>query len=224
MENHWPEERVGEWSTVFDEERYLRFGFVGSIRPLLGRRLAREGRYVEARVFLPESVSDDLDAFALNMAAGTDASKSDAARATGLWGAARVAQRSGMELFGTELAPDWHVYDGGFVGSMTPDGRTAEGPAAVSEKELQKVALTGASNENRFHYRYIAADLAWQAAELMPDTSHETARVLCIAGSWLKLRDPKAADRFYKALVRRCGNTPLGREADRLRWFPVIEE
>ena len=40
------------------------------------------------------------------------------------------------------------------------------------------------------------------------------------AGTWLKSRDPKAADRFYKALVRRCGTTRLGQEADRLRWFP----
>ena len=28
-------------------------------------------------------------------------------------------------------------------------------------------------------------------------------------------------DRFYKALVRRCGRTPLGALADRLRWFPT---
>ncbi|MHC4569368.1 MAG: hypothetical protein ACYTE3_26885, partial [Planctomycetota bacterium] len=53
--------------------------------------------------------------------------------------------------------------------------------------------------------------------------SDQTARVLCIAGSWLKDRDPQAADRFYKTLVRRCGKTQLGREADRLRWFPKIE-
>ncbi len=57
----------------------------------------------------------------------------------------------------------------------------------------------------------------------MPDNSDETARVLCIAGSWLKIRDPQAADQFYKTLVRRCGKTKLGREADKLRWFPKIE-
>jgi len=56
----------------------------------------------------------------------------------------------------------------------------------------------------------------------MPDESDETARVLCIAGSWLKLKDPETADRFYKALVLRCGKTTLGKEADKRRWFPKI--
>ena len=40
---------------------------------------------------------------------------------------------------------------------------------------------------------------------------------------WLQHRDPAAADRFYKALVRRCGRTALGRQADELRWFPKLE-
>ena len=56
----------------------------------------------------------------------------------------------------------------------------------------------------------------------MPDNSDDTARALIEAGSWLKARDPKAADRFYKALVRRCGTTDLGRRADQLRWFPPL--
>jgi hypothetical protein len=59
--------------------------------------------------------------------------------------------------------------------------------------------------------------------ELMPDNSQETARVLCIAGSWMKGRDPNEADRFYKELVIRCPKTKLGQEADKLRWFPKID-
>src|SRR5205823_3426596 len=76
----------------------------------------------------------------------------------------------------------------------------------------------------RFHYRYQAAFLALDAAKLLPDNSDETARILCIAGSWLKNRDPQTADLFYKALVRRCRKTVLGAEADRKRWFPQIDE
>ena len=74
--------------------------------------------------------------------------------------------------------------------------------------------------DKRFHYRYVAADHAWAAAELMPDNSEETAHVLITAGSWLAGRDPQAADRFYKALIRRCGNTLLGQKAARIKWFP----
>ncbi|MEO1369736.1 MAG: hypothetical protein AAFX50_21350, partial [Acidobacteriota bacterium] len=59
--------------------------------------------------------------------------------------------------------------------------------------------------------------------ELLPDQSEQTARVLATAGTWLKNLDPDRADRFYKALVRRCGETALGREADRRRWFPDLD-
>jgi len=71
----------------------------------------------------------------------------------------------------------------------------------------------------RYHYRYRAADLAWEAAALLP-SGDEKAGMLATAGSWLGARDPRAADRFYKQLVRCCGTTDLGREADELRWFP----
>ena len=73
-----------------------------------------------------------------------------------------------------------------------------------------------------FH-KEIAA-LGWQAAQALPNNSDETARVLCIAGSWIKSCDPAAADRFYKALVRRCRKTALGDLADRKRWFPLLDE
>ena len=46
--------------------------------------------------------------------------------------------------------------------------------------------------------------------------------MLCTAGGWL-IRDFERgdADRFYKALVKRCGQTTaLGRQAGKLHWFP----
>jgi LysM repeat protein len=51
----------------------------------------------------------------------------------------------------------------------------------------------------------------------------ETARLLCVAGSWLKYRDPEAADRYYKALVLRCRKTAIGAKADQMRWFPELD-
>lgn len=221
VETHWPEERTEVWQTVSGEQRYLRYGFIGTLRPLLGRRLARERRFQEAWIYLPEAVREDVEALSAHLRMGTDVARPTEERAAALWEAAQIVRRSGMEIFGTELGPDWHVYEGGFIGNMTPENRATEGVAAVSARELEAVALTGAVPDRRFHYRYLAADLAWEAAEVMPDNSEETAKVLHTAGSWLKDRDPEAADRFYKALVLRCGETPLGREADRLRWFPV---
>ncbi len=70
---------------------------------------------------------------------------------------------------------------------------------------------------------FTSAALAWEAARLIPDNSDETARILCMGGTWIKVVDPQAADLLYKALVRRCRRTAIGAEADRLRWFPRLD-
>lgn len=171
-----------------------------SLRHLTARRLARLGRYDEARPFLPEDLRPKLDELTAALAQRD---------ATSLWQAAKIVRWYGMELTGTELAPDWHVHGGSFDSGF--DASNVVSRAAVEPLPSE-----------RFHYRYRAADLAWEAASLMPDNADETARVLCEAGQWLKLRDPQAADRFYKALVKRCGETALGKEADKRRWFPPL--
>jgi len=95
---------------------------------------------------------------------------------------------------------------------------------SATPDELHRYAAHHADPEARFHYRYQAAFIALEAAKLMPNNSDATARVLCTAGSWLKMRDPQTADLFYKALVRRCRKTAIGAEADRKRWFPELDE
>jgi len=95
---------------------------------------------------------------------------------------------------------------------------------AGSEEEEKRVLASLPQPLRRFHYRYKAADLMWKAAELLPDNDELKARALCIGGSYLKIRDPQLADKFYKALVKTCGKTKLGQEADKLKWFPKIKE
>jgi hypothetical protein len=191
------------------------------VRHLLARRLVREGRGTEARPYFPPDWRERLDAY---LAARADASQ-PSERAAALWTAARLLRRDGMELAGTELEPDWFIHDGLYDrgGIAFVRGGDGDGPrlARVTDAERRALAVTGARPALRFHYRYVASDLAWQAAELMPEQDPRTAQVLWEAGGWLKHRDPVSADRFYKALVRRCGRTPLGELADRLRWFPT---
>ena len=91
------------------------------------------------------------------------------------------------------------------------------GPGA---EERRRAATVPADPMQRWHYRYIASDLLWRAAELIPDNTDAKAQTLYEAGRWLMHTHPQAADRYYKALVRTCGGTALGREADRRRWFP----
>jgi hypothetical protein len=212
-----PAETMEEWQTGAPIGPNLRY--------LLARRLAREGRYREARAYYPAERRVQLEAFTQNLVAGG----TRAHRAETLWAAARIARKYGLELFGTELSPDWAVYGGSYGDDMrdSPSKLRHAGAmktAPYTAAERQRVARSAPAPYHRYHYRYTAADLAWRAAALMPDQSEHTAQVLATAGAWLKNRDPKAADRFYKALVRRCGRTPLGQAADKLRWFPPEEE
>jgi len=221
------------------------------LRWVLARRLAREGRYDLARKYYPEDQRARFSEFTKVLSEGRDRQKPAATRADALWKAARMARYRGLDLFGTEDEPDWAWAGGSFqldpaskVRSL-PTGaadRSAKAAAVSSERspdafkealeakvnlsspdERQRLQSHGVRPEKRFHYRYFAADLAWDAAALMPDGSGTTAQVLCEAGTWLKDRDPKEADRFYKALVRRCRTTALGSEAETTRWFPKID-
>lgn len=197
-----------------------------AIRYLFGRRLAREGHGAEAAGYYPFRWRPWLAQYEECLARGRDAHhRTVTERATRLWRAARLMRYLGMELFGTENDPDWHEWGGTFdLGAFGQSrvGTNAPALAPVRADEEQRVKQHAVSPDKRFHYRYQAADLAWEAAALMPDESGVTAQVLCEAGSWLKRRDPKAANRFYKALVRRCGTTELGKAATKLHWFPPL--
>ena len=206
------------------------------IRYLLARRLARLGKWNEARDYYPAQWAERFDAYANALRAASDGDLGKPQRAEAFWKAAIVARYEGMELLGTEIEPDWSIFYGDWhldafstirsltrpfkmLGEDESDGQILPPTRDEARRVQQHVAVP----EMCYHYRYTATQYAWRAAELMPDNSEETARVLCIAGSWMKGRDPNEADRFYKELVIRCPNTQIGKEADKLRWFPKIE-
>lgn len=197
-----------------------------SIRYLLARRLTRELRGVEAREYYPAEWRPAFDELLARLNEGWDEAQGPTQRAASLFAAAGIARASGMELLGTEVGPDWFIHGGNFEYGVTAAGRTNEDFKLVraSPDELRRAFAHKADPEARFHYRYQAAFLAWEAAKLMPDNSDETAFMLWQAGEWLKYRDPLTADGFYKTLVRRCRKTELGAEADRIRWFPQLDE
>ena len=196
---------------------------VDNLRYLLGRRLTRAGRGREATAYYPRELRRVHRQYVDHVEQAADPGRPKAEQATVLWAAAQLAREQGMALLGTELEPDWAIHGGSYE-----DGNTVRARAAVSAfaraswEELSRGRVHRPEPEERYHYRYVAAALAWKAAQLMPDNSDETARVLCVAGTWLKHRDPAAADVFYKALVRRCRRTALGQAADHKRWFPAV--
>ncbi len=198
------------------------------LRYLLARRLTRMGHYTQATPYFPARWQSRLTNYAADLRAGGDTARSAAVRAAGLWSAARIARYEGLELMGTEVEPDWFALGGYYALTDIYTLRTnAVLQMGVAPLRKEQIRVTRQAVEvkpaRRFHYRDQAADLAWRAASLMPDQSPETAAVLTEAGLWLAGKEPDRADRFYKALVRRCGHTELGAEAERLRWFPKKE-
>ncbi|MDB6130592.1 MAG: hypothetical protein JWM04_1699, partial [Verrucomicrobiales bacterium] len=195
------------------------------LRYLLARRLTRENRMEEARAYFPEERLGSLDNLVGALKNSRDRSLDRQARAEAFWTAAVIVRTNGMELMGTELEPDFFVNGGGEQREIVVERKSSiTNVAHASEAELER-ALKPMTNPNkRFHYRYLAAGLGWQAAKMMSDNEENTALVLCRAGGWVKDNDPELADLFYKALVRRCRKLPIGQEADKRRWFPDLDD
>jgi hypothetical protein len=193
------------------------------LRDLLARRLTRSSRRLEAAGYIKPELASDHEELMRHLQAGADETLSNDMRAQHWWRAAQITRAKGMELMGTEGHPDGAEYDGNFEAENPLEFRAASESLkvlAASDDELDRIQKSAPAPNERFHYRYQAASLAWVAAKMMPDNELQTAQVLYTAGTWLKNRDPKAADVFYKALVRRCRKLDIGKAADEQRWFP----
>lgn len=191
------------------------------LRHLLARRLVRHHRLDEAHAYFPPTLAPIVAHLASQLRLGRDRAQPAPLRAAALMAAARIFRADGLALCGTELAPDFAIWGGDFATGLNLEER-AQLPAHLrpSSDERVRASAQDTGRGQRFHYRYLAAELAWDATALMPDHSEATARALVEAGGWLKNRDPRAANRFYQALVRRCGATELGRRAAARHWFP----
>ena len=210
---------------------------VNDITLVLARRLVREDRYAEARSYFPVELQKHLDDYVAALKTGANEKESKAKRARSWWDAAVIARRHGMELMGTEVEPDGYVFGGSFESPRVADEReqgTYEKTSwetdgsekkqklpvvvAVSAAEKKRLAANRPTPNKRFHYRYIAAALAWKAAALLPDQSDELADVLNTAGTWIK-GDSPAADKYFQAIERRASKTETGKLAGSKHWF-----
>lgn len=192
------------------------------MRYLLARRLARQGMLDTAAPYYPAEQRESFRRYADSLRRGDDPKTAGPQRAEQLWAAAQLARAEGMALLGTETDPDWASEGGNFDLGATAADRPKEGVNRAAPDEIKRTTGNLPAPNRRFHYRYRAADLAWDAAKLMPDQSDQTALVLATAGNWIKNLDAKSAERFYKALVGRCGKTELGKQASAKRWLPDI--
>jgi len=180
------------------------------LRDLLARRLMRDGRYGEALPYFGD----------VNVRAGAkvyadalhDASSDwwDIDRARAYYTAAALARASGMEMMGTEGAPDYENVGGDYdccIGQDDP-----KGPYVTAGEQARAKASTAAPNL-RYHYRYVAVDEANRAADLLPPRSQAYAAVLCKATAWMfETSEVSRAHALYMRYVKNGAHVAWGRQ------------
>lgn len=197
----------------YDEEAdRLRYqGAPLALRSLLARRLMRAGRGKEALAYYHNpAVAKDARAY---LDARDDAGSAwwAASRARAWFQAAQLARTKGMEIMGTEGAPDeaalQGAYDVGIGQAMLPPA----GVAYVTDGERKRFADSAPQPDQRFHYRFIATDAAEHAADQLPHTSQAYAATLCWAVTYAPdqriatwTNDPATIeDPYWQSVVRR---------------------
>ncbi|EJN34643.1 hypothetical protein [Pseudomonas sp. GM80] len=151
-----------------------------NLRYLLARRLLREGHYAEAVDYFANSTMQEEARYYGEQRLAAESSWWPTKRATALFNAAVVARESGFEILGYEMASDY-VSFGGFY--QLGNKELVAGPL-VSEDEVQRQKASEALTQHRFHYRFVATELADRAADNLPHTSQAFAAVLCKAVSF----------------------------------------
>ena len=217
-----------------------------SLRYLLGRRLVREDRYEEAARYLKPPYDKLLAKYVQALKDGADTKLPKRTRADALLTAAWLARYDGMELMGTEVAPDGFGSRGMFqdpeIAKQRQSGKyeveaEQSGYAGATERapvskpmvlpptkeEQQRLAKNKISPDIRYHYRIIAAALAEKGARFLDDNTEELADVLNTAGLWVKDRDEKLGNRLYNLIEKHCPKTQIGRAVLSRHWF-VDEE
>ena len=208
------------------------------LRYLLGRRLVREQRYAEAGPYMSPPYDKVLEKYVKALKDGGNEKLSKTERAHAWFTAAWLARYDGMELMGTEVAPDAFVDSGAFdfpdlakqrhsgfyqQVSYDKDGNEKKKNIAIalkaSQKEIQRLTANKIEPDIRFHYRLIAGALAIKAAALLPDNSEELADVVNQAGLWVKDRDEKIGNRYYQIIDHRCAKTKIGQADAAKNWF-----
>lgn len=152
------------------------------LRDLLARRLARAGRYEEALAYYQDPAIRDQAASYATALKASETGKTRVGQARALFVAALLARQSGMEMMGTEVAPDYFSTGGSFDFGF---GQPKLEGAFITDGEHKRFETSAATPDERFHYRYLAVDEASRAADLLPPRSQAFASVLCTATGWM---------------------------------------
>lgn len=174
-------------------------------RYLLARRALRLGQQVNIEDFPAEYRDDVRRLLEARERASTTLSNREAARA--LWQAALITRVRGLEIMGTELDPDYALEEGNYqVYPPTLERFTGrEGPLAATEAEEARWRASAPEPDQRWHYRFVAADLANKASGLLEDGDPDVGILLCRAARWVRSGDPEQAIALENQALRRTG-------------------
>ena len=167
------------------------------LRELLGRRLLRSERWAEAPAYFATAVQQQLATSYGDYRQQGLNNWTAVGRAQALYQAATIARQQGLELLGSELAPDYAALGGWY---SLGDAQLSPGPwrnAAEMERQQQHLP----EPNRRYHYRFTAVSLAEQAAAELPPRSQAFAAVLCNAAGWIEYQDLASAERLYQRYV-----------------------
>jgi hypothetical protein len=186
---------------------------------LYARRMMRLGRYDEALRYFDPTLRTWAEQYVMQMT-GTD-DLDAAGRAERLIAASHVVREHGMELFGTDGAPDWAMFEGDYerehaCGPGETPKRDDNGEPLWGEcvpptpadlryygpDETARVASSAPPVDRRFHYRFVASRLAEQAADLLPERSQAYAESLCWAARYVEYSDQARFHTLYDRYVR----------------------
>ncbi|QSQ24158.1 hypothetical protein JY651_04075 [Pyxidicoccus parkwayensis] len=205
LEQDWDDDARGETNTPNTYKSRLRI--------LLGRRMLRSGAGAKALEYFQGTKFETQARQYVEARERADAASDKVDKARALFEAAKLARSAGMEVLGTEVAPDWAEVDGNYdksdyggYGELPPEEeeirkKMAELPL-ISDAEQQRKKAHAPPHEVRFHYRSTAADLAEQAAELVPKRSQAYVMLLCHAARFTSSNEPERGPRLWRTYVK----------------------
>lgn len=221
-----------------ESPEYLKIGWEESFPPheqlsqILACRYFRAGRYAEARPYLHERGQQALDSYIAAVDRAKQPKASKAEQSAAYLEAAEIMREDGDALadffdpLSIAVRLSGRLIDTGeYPVIAIKYGDRDKQILPISKGEKDRLKKNTVADVRRRYSLYLAADLGWRAAALLPDNEEKTAQLLNRVGSWLKGRDDDAADRFYQAIERRCAKTELGKQAIKRHWFvPVADE
>ena len=210
------------------------------LKELLARRLMRLERFDEALTYFQNTENAEKARAYAQARKQVLAARKPIDKARALYQSARLARRDGLEILGTEMAPDYAAFGGNYNLAEDSRGRmayqfgfqfdfdgdydaylarrkTTEEEFLVGQSRIVGLSTeqdlftdiergrakeTAPPHNTRFHYRQTAADLAEQAANLLPPRSQAYAMVLCHAARFVASTDLPRMQRLYRTYVK----------------------